>query len=185
MVSASPWSVKGVDPEAREAAKIAARRAGMTLGQWLNQTIRRTAAEQLAGPVVSSREIAPYDPARYDPAMNAGHDGGADDTDAPANGSAMRAHPPAPTTEAIFESIRRLATRVEETETRTKATVEPLASRVAQLSEQVEQVKAQSARSTAPVERAILRISERLAKIETPGKPVNGSRGWSLFGRGG
>ena len=34
-----PWSVKGIEPEAREAAKIAARRAGMTLGAWLNQAI--------------------------------------------------------------------------------------------------------------------------------------------------
>lgn len=35
-----PWSVKGVEPEAREAAKAAARRAGMTLGQWLNHVIQ-------------------------------------------------------------------------------------------------------------------------------------------------
>ena len=31
-----PWSVKGIEPEVREAAKHAARRAGMTLGEWLN-----------------------------------------------------------------------------------------------------------------------------------------------------
>ncbi len=34
-----PWSVKGIEPEAREAAKHAARRAGMTLGEWLNTVI--------------------------------------------------------------------------------------------------------------------------------------------------
>src|SRR5262249_30568847 len=39
MKSNIPWSVKGIDPEAREAAKIAARRAGMTLGEWLNTLI--------------------------------------------------------------------------------------------------------------------------------------------------
>ena len=43
----SPWSVKGVDPEAREAAKIAARRAGLTVGAWLNQMILQTASDQL------------------------------------------------------------------------------------------------------------------------------------------
>lgn len=32
MASQSPWSIKGIDPEAREAAKMAARKAGMTLG---------------------------------------------------------------------------------------------------------------------------------------------------------
>lgn len=44
-----PWSVKGVEPEAREAAKLAARRAGMTLGAWLNRVIRTGAAEELTG----------------------------------------------------------------------------------------------------------------------------------------
>jgi localization factor PodJL len=34
-----PWSVKGIDAETREAAKEAARRAGMTLGEWLNAVI--------------------------------------------------------------------------------------------------------------------------------------------------
>jgi localization factor PodJL len=34
-----PWSVKGIEPEVREAAKDAARRSGMTLGEWLNSMI--------------------------------------------------------------------------------------------------------------------------------------------------
>ncbi len=34
-----PWSVKGIEPEARVAAKQAAQQAGMTLGQWLNSVI--------------------------------------------------------------------------------------------------------------------------------------------------
>ncbi len=34
-----PWSVKGIDPEVRAAAKSAARRARMTLGEWLNGVI--------------------------------------------------------------------------------------------------------------------------------------------------
>lgn len=40
-----PWNLDGVDPEAREAAKEAARRAGMTLGEWLNHTIADRAAK--------------------------------------------------------------------------------------------------------------------------------------------
>jgi localization factor PodJL len=39
MTAASPWSVKGIDPKAREMAKDLARRSGMTLGEWLNQMI--------------------------------------------------------------------------------------------------------------------------------------------------
>jgi localization factor PodJL len=34
-----PWSVKGIEPDLREAAKEAARRSGMTLGEWLNAAI--------------------------------------------------------------------------------------------------------------------------------------------------
>ena len=39
MTAAGPWSVKGIDPKARELAKDMARRSGLTLGEWLNQMI--------------------------------------------------------------------------------------------------------------------------------------------------
>lgn len=39
MSAGAPWSVKGIDPKAREVAKDLARRSGMTLGEWLNQMI--------------------------------------------------------------------------------------------------------------------------------------------------
>lgn len=39
MSGAAPWSVKGIEPRAREVAKDLARRSGMTLGEWLNQMI--------------------------------------------------------------------------------------------------------------------------------------------------
>jgi localization factor PodJL len=38
-----PWSVKGIDPQHREAAKEAARRSGMTLGEWLKSAINEQA----------------------------------------------------------------------------------------------------------------------------------------------
>jgi localization factor PodJL len=53
MKSGVPWSVKGVEPDAREAAKSKARRAGLTLGAWLNQVIRDS-----GGTEVSEAEIA-------------------------------------------------------------------------------------------------------------------------------
>jgi|LakMenEpi03Aug12_release.lakeMendotaPanAssembly.Ray.scaffolds.fasta_scaffold2434580_1 hypothetical protein len=34
-----PWSVKGISPEARQVAKQAAQRAGMTLGEWINRLV--------------------------------------------------------------------------------------------------------------------------------------------------
>ena len=39
MSARAPWSVKGIDPKAREVAKDLARRSGMTLGEWLNRVI--------------------------------------------------------------------------------------------------------------------------------------------------
>ncbi len=45
MNKAVPWSIKGVDFDARESAKEAARRAGMTLGEWLNSVIADKAAD--------------------------------------------------------------------------------------------------------------------------------------------
>ena len=39
MPSGAPWSVKGIDPRARAIAKTAARKEGLTLGEWLNRVI--------------------------------------------------------------------------------------------------------------------------------------------------
>lgn len=39
MKSSAPWSVKGIKRDARETAKEAARRQGMTVGEWLSQVI--------------------------------------------------------------------------------------------------------------------------------------------------
>src|SRR5215831_18922194 len=36
---AAPWHVKGINPQARETAREAARRSGMSVGQWLNAVI--------------------------------------------------------------------------------------------------------------------------------------------------
>lgn len=52
----SPWSVKGVQPKAREAAKDLARREGLTLGEWLNRLIGDVDED---GDVVASRENTP------------------------------------------------------------------------------------------------------------------------------
>lgn len=71
MTAGAPWSVKGIDPKAREIAKDLARRSGMTLGEWLNRMIvegEAPAAPDLsaehafdpvdAGPIVVGRESA-------------------------------------------------------------------------------------------------------------------------------
>jgi localization factor PodJL len=48
-----PWSVKGIEPELREIAKTAAKRSGMTLGEWLNSAIN----EQAVAPAPATTEV--------------------------------------------------------------------------------------------------------------------------------
>jgi localization factor PodJL len=59
MKPGGPWSVKGIQPDIREVAKSAARRSGMTLGEWLNSAISEQADDQtdgktVAGPMATS-----------------------------------------------------------------------------------------------------------------------------------
>lgn len=69
-----PWSVKGIEPEAREAAKLAARKAGLTLGEWLNSVIFDQSAHSVVGQADSHAwenhvpsPPPPSEPARPDP----------------------------------------------------------------------------------------------------------------------
>ncbi len=55
MTSGAPWSVKGIDPKAREIAKDLARRSGMTLGEWLNQMILDDGAAPAPSPEPARR----------------------------------------------------------------------------------------------------------------------------------
>jgi len=41
MKSGGPWNLRGLRPEAREAARDAARRSGVSVGEWLNTVIRQ------------------------------------------------------------------------------------------------------------------------------------------------
>ncbi|MBL8893684.1 MAG: SEL1-like repeat protein [Rhizobiales bacterium] len=66
-----PWSVKGIGADAREAAKEAARRRGMTLGAWLNTVIMEQSeapVEQATGHNLRSRTSQSSEdvPARMD-----------------------------------------------------------------------------------------------------------------------
>ena len=42
MKSGGPWNLRGLRPETREAARDAARRSGMSVGEWLNSVIRQS-----------------------------------------------------------------------------------------------------------------------------------------------
>lgn len=191
--SPSPWSVKGVEPEAREAAKIAARKAGLTVGAWLSQMIRQSASDQLrSGGTPSNQETGGHDHASSQ--HPSGHHGaaqqGAGHQRSPANepyysgnenwqqqpqqpgyGGGQppppgTAPPPAPTMQAVFESIQRLSSRIENAEQRTADTIAPIVDKVAELSDQLEKAKDSGGSSTAPVERAVQKIADRLDRME-------------------
>src|SRR3982074_629631 len=66
MNSRVSWSVEGIDPSVRERAEAAARRAGMSLSDWLNSTIgdplppsfSATSSQRPAMPSRESRDVA-------------------------------------------------------------------------------------------------------------------------------
>jgi len=61
-----PWNVAGIPPEAREAARAAARREGLSVGEWLTRRIMRTFAE--VAEMTPMREAAVESPAARDSA---------------------------------------------------------------------------------------------------------------------
>lgn len=52
---ADTWTVRGIEPETRATVKVAARRSGKTMGQWINDTLLRTATDEAVG----RNEVAP------------------------------------------------------------------------------------------------------------------------------
>ncbi|MBR0690416.1 SEL1-like repeat protein [Bradyrhizobium manausense] len=59
MNSRVSWSVDGIDPSVRERAEAAARRAGMSLNDWLNSTLGETAAPNFREPYDQRQEQRP------------------------------------------------------------------------------------------------------------------------------
>ena len=49
MKSGGPWNLRGLRPEAREAARAAARRSGMSVGEWLNSVIAPADDDDIGG----------------------------------------------------------------------------------------------------------------------------------------
>lgn len=136
----APWSVKGIDSETREAAKTAARKAGVTLGAWLNRTILDAAAGKVradAGPVNGH----PMPPAPTDSAA----------------------------TRVMFETIEKMSARLEALEERLLQAPPTLAERLDRLSAEIETARSGQDAANEPMERAIARLSERVQRLELGG----------------
>ncbi len=150
MANSLPWSVKGVDPRTRDAAKAAARRAGMTLGEWLDHKIRVESAEQQ--PAGASAAVPEQlDIAALSERLAQLSQGKTD--------TAPRAEPRAPSRSEIDSLIRQAATAeklTRETSTRTASrTVPRLTERAAE--------SAASFGSFSPTVHRRARISPRMA----------------------
>lgn len=180
LVTQSPWSIKGVYPEAREAAKLCARRAGMPMGEWLSQMILSAAARELKNPS-RAQYNTPYGP-EHSARTRPGHEAYEGEDEYETNGGASV---PALRVEAILESIQHLARRVEESEQKTADVIAPIAEKVAKLAERVEEGGDQRI-DTAPMERALSRLAERLERVEEqaePEKPQQQGMFRKLFGK--
>ena len=160
MVQTSPWSVKGVSPEDREAAKRAARQAGLPVGAWLSQTIRHVGHESGGGMTAGA------------PALDSGQ---------AAEIRGLRAEVATLTSdlEVLREGVARLRADVAALqETRT-----PSAETGGLPGEQSPQTQAPQA----ALERAVLRLSERLRALEEAAEATRAgtSAGFlkRLFGR--
>jgi localization factor PodJL len=112
----SPWSIKGVSPEAREAAKQGARISQQPLGRWLSQVIR----------VTSENEADPP----------AGTNG--------ANSSAPTDWADAPPSTATTwqEAVVRLEAKIADTERQAAAVIQPIGEAVDRVDGRLEAIEA-------------------------------------------
>lgn len=156
MASPSPWSIKGIDPEAREAAKMASRKAGMTLGGWLTRTILSAASHELRRNGGKKTEAGQ----RQD-------DDGPDFSPPP---------PPALTEEAILKGIQQLAHRIEHIEQITQDSIAPIAQKVEELTERIQEVNEKTGIAGGPMERAMQRLADRVDQMEKDEAPAEQTR---------
>src|ERR1700741_4956427 len=127
MTAGAPWSVKEINPKAREVAKDHARRSGMTLGEWLNRVILE---DEEAGGDVAAPEAAPY--AAPEPPPRAFAEAPrprlVSETPAPRNDELAR----------VAHALDRLTDRLEASETRTGLAVSSIEHSVRQAVARIE-----------------------------------------------
>ena len=168
MRSGVPWSVKGIEPEAREAAKQAARRAGVTLGAWLNQIIMEGGTDEVTSP---SQSASAFGDAQVNARPEARQHTALPEMASPAPQERI-AIDMAPVTEAM----RDIVSRVEQSERRNQELARRIEQTVNVLSERLEETErnmdhsSSDVRTLDPLERKIQQLSERLEAAEAARK---------------
>ncbi|MDO8290194.1 MAG: peptidoglycan-binding protein [Parvibaculum sp.] len=197
MRSGVPWSVKGIEPEAREAAKQAARRAGVTLGAWLNQVIMDGGTDEVGMPDLDlpphaqPATFAPQTPSS--PAVTYGHA-------APQQNYAPQQQPQvervAIDMAPVAEAVRDIVSRVEQSERRTQDLARRMEQSVGMIAERLEQSERHVSERLAterqiedampdprtfdPLERKIAQLAERLEVAER-GRAAMGRKGFDDY----
>lgn len=161
MTAATPWSVKGIDPKAREVAKDLARRSGMTLGEWLNRMILDDEGPEDA---VSEADLARRPPAAYFETQRRGED-------APRRVEA--AEHPADEMGRIAIALDRLSERLEASESRTGLAINGVEHSVRAALARIEAAEREHIAVAARFEGAVeevaghqTRLGERLRRVE-------------------
>lgn len=155
-----PWSVKGIEPEAREAAKQAARRAGVTLGAWLNQVIMESGTDDINAAIqnygnldaASSQPQPPAGTPYMQPNMQ------------PAAFAAAPAQPQvdlSPVTEAVRDLVR----RIDSNERLLETSLDSLAGRI-ESSEQLIASGGVGSGADSGMERKVQQLTDRLEAAE-------------------
>lgn len=195
MRSGIPWSVKGIEPEAREAAKQAARRAGMTLGTWLNQVIMETGTDEVwrdADGQDGGNDLGHHQPQgqMHGTAHRPSHGTAPGQMDMPPPQAAYQQNPayaqtrpvqqhpgaqPQVDLSPVADAVRQVLTRVEQSDRRTMDLTQRLEQSVAELSHRLDRNERGSSgdrepqetmQSFNPLERKLQQLSERLEENE-------------------
>jgi localization factor PodJL len=162
MSGAQSWSVKGIDPKVREAAREAAARQGMSLGEYLNQAL---ASGQLGGGGAQSQpHNTPQQPPRPPRARSFGFSNtdfdGEDDWTV---GGGIRPADPS-----------RLAQRIESIERRTQLAVTGLDRAVSTIDRSVLGLAARIEDAEAASSEAAERIADALEQFRSAGDTLSG-----------
>lgn len=167
-----PWSVKGIEPEAREAAKQAARRAGMTLGAWLNDMIMQQGTDEV-GPDglphgALPPEFAALDAARTQPQAPQ------PPFMQPAAYAQPAPYPPQIDLSPVTDAVRDLVQRMDSNERRLEGSISALAERMDE-NERMLRTGSGSDSHEDKLERKVQQLTDRLEAAEK-------SRGRMPFG---
>ena len=139
MVTESSWFVDGVEPEAQEAAKLSARKAGVPLGLWLSQTILSAAANELKrNNQVPAQRSDPLPPALTSEVLLESIQRLANRIESAEERTAESIRP-------LADKVQQLTQRVEEVSSRANVSTAPMERALSRMSERLEKLEAERA----------------------------------------